>query len=466
MSQVILKPVTTAALLTLTLYPFLKWIFIRARKKLTAEQIGLRDLELLGKPRTNGPKLSGTVVICGGSLAGLTAARVCHDHFENVIIVEPEAWLSTQGAWFQTTNMKMVFQEQLLRVDQQITGSVVDFEYDPDDPHRLARVVVRQETETLSIPATLVIDCTGPFCVGQKLLPRLGFGTDKTTDEEAFDKLRTCYDQKMHYSTLQLPIYDDLFQQLPKGTHHNGPNLFSFPDSRYDRKIIFSQIADRNIGMRWQWGPASLPTTLDEFAEFGQSLKYDEPIPEWWYQYLTLLKGVEGAETIKLVRVPPSVYTPFHKAVNMPSNWVALGDSIMRVNPVFGQGINKALLGIASLNTLLHDIHVQDKDTVNLPPDFSQQFFNIQAKKIELMWDGVKGVDYDYDTTTPVAEETLSSQSLIRRYIQAVQRLASHDDEAATTTWHVLMFLAPPIDYFRPTLIIKLLWTLLTKWHI
>ena len=29
------------------------------------------------------------------SVAGLLAARVCHDHFEHVIIVEPEAWLST-----------------------------------------------------------------------------------------------------------------------------------------------------------------------------------------------------------------------------------------------------------------------------------------------------------------------------------------------------------------------------------
>ncbi|KAK0466727.1 uncharacterized protein EV420DRAFT_644298 [Desarmillaria tabescens] len=31
------------------------------------------------------------------SIAGLTAARVCHDHFEDVVIIEPEAWLNFCG---------------------------------------------------------------------------------------------------------------------------------------------------------------------------------------------------------------------------------------------------------------------------------------------------------------------------------------------------------------------------------
>lgn len=30
------------------------------------------------------------------SIAGLWAARVCLDHFDEVIIIEPEAWLATE----------------------------------------------------------------------------------------------------------------------------------------------------------------------------------------------------------------------------------------------------------------------------------------------------------------------------------------------------------------------------------
>ena len=33
------------------------------------------------------------------SIAGIITARICHDHFERVIIVEPEAWLATKDGW-------------------------------------------------------------------------------------------------------------------------------------------------------------------------------------------------------------------------------------------------------------------------------------------------------------------------------------------------------------------------------
>ncbi len=41
------------------------------------------------------------IVVLNGvphSVSGLLAARICHDHFEDVVIVEPEAWLETEDA--------------------------------------------------------------------------------------------------------------------------------------------------------------------------------------------------------------------------------------------------------------------------------------------------------------------------------------------------------------------------------
>jgi hypothetical protein len=46
------------------------------------------DLAVLGTER-NSPRL-GKVVICGGGIAGLQAARACSFHFEEVILVDPE----------------------------------------------------------------------------------------------------------------------------------------------------------------------------------------------------------------------------------------------------------------------------------------------------------------------------------------------------------------------------------------
>ncbi|KAK0474283.1 hypothetical protein IW261DRAFT_1341776, partial [Armillaria novae-zelandiae] len=53
------------------------------------KQTCVLDIDSLGT-RLPGDKFKGTAVICGGSIGGLIAARVCHDHFDDILIVEPE----------------------------------------------------------------------------------------------------------------------------------------------------------------------------------------------------------------------------------------------------------------------------------------------------------------------------------------------------------------------------------------
>lgn len=54
------------------------------------------------------------------SFAGLFAARVCHDHFDDVVIVEPEAWANDpeakcQDAWNQAKPRSRVMQYKSLQ---------------------------------------------------------------------------------------------------------------------------------------------------------------------------------------------------------------------------------------------------------------------------------------------------------------------------------------------------------------
>ena len=89
-----------------------KYVKASLKSYLVEHTTVLNDLPVLGTPR-RGKKLPGTAVICGGSyafasflnwkradgnplcsLAGLLAARICSDHFEDVLIIEPEAWLA------------------------------------------------------------------------------------------------------------------------------------------------------------------------------------------------------------------------------------------------------------------------------------------------------------------------------------------------------------------------------------
>lgn len=100
-------------------------------------------------------------------------------------------------------------------------------------------------------------------------------------------------------------------------------------------------------------GEYELPKTLEEGKAFVRSLITEKPIPETFFAMLDMLDEVTDTMTYSHVRyrafaffiIPMemlitlaagSSYIRYEKAVNLPSNWVALGDSVMRVNPVFG----------------------------------------------------------------------------------------------------------------------------------
>ncbi len=56
----------------------------------------LPELDLLNCPRPPNEKIKGTVVIAGASFAGLWTACICSDHFEHVVVIEPDAWVCTE----------------------------------------------------------------------------------------------------------------------------------------------------------------------------------------------------------------------------------------------------------------------------------------------------------------------------------------------------------------------------------
>ncbi|SJL13861.1 uncharacterized protein ARMOST_17310 [Armillaria ostoyae] len=90
------------------------------RHSMLRKQTCVLDLKQLGLSRNDNQKIHGTAVICGGSFAGLFAARVCHDHFDEVVIVEPEAWANDpeakcQDAWNQAKPRSRVMQYKSLQ---------------------------------------------------------------------------------------------------------------------------------------------------------------------------------------------------------------------------------------------------------------------------------------------------------------------------------------------------------------
>ncbi|KAK0226312.1 hypothetical protein IW262DRAFT_757969 [Armillaria fumosa] len=531
------------------------------RRKVLREQTCLLDADNLGARLAAG-KIKGTAVICGGSIGGLTAARVCHDHFEQVVIVEPEAWLNDPhphrpdsknqeskrsrvmqynslhillamgyivlsklfldldeecrasgirigpnaarifvsgnpiqaptaeygGSLPKTTYAGRAGLETLIRRlvlggnyknIRQITGTVTGVSQDGVDPQFLESVTVRTPEGTITIPATLVVgktdivtsqknngaqiyvqDCTGPAAASIKWLGREGYGfADKYNKNELpLDKLKISYDQKLHYSTLQFSVPPELGRRLPGlpvPYDECGVIYCLFTDSTKDHRVMYSQRVDRNFLQVafLAWGECELPTTLEEIKACARSLVTQKPIPPTFFDMLDALKEVEDTMTCSRLAFPGSSYIRYEKAVNLPSNWIALGDSVMRVNPIYGQGCTKAFFGALCLNTLLQNLTV-------IPRGFSKRYFDMHAAKIAPLWHATKTGDYAYPTTIPVAGETLAKGSWIRWYMKKLYAVALNDAQAGSALWHSRVLLAPSTDMFQLGLVVKVLWSL------
>lgn len=70
--------------------------------------------DLRWEVRSRAPGLTPVLIFCP-SVGGLFAARVCSDHFERVVIIEPESWLMTEDArrpdsWNQENKRARVMQ--------------------------------------------------------------------------------------------------------------------------------------------------------------------------------------------------------------------------------------------------------------------------------------------------------------------------------------------------------------------
>ncbi|KAK0202365.1 hypothetical protein DFS33DRAFT_1434784 [Desarmillaria ectypa] len=497
------------------------------RKHLSKHTCAL-ELDTLGK-RFPSEKIKGTAVICGGSVGGLLAARVCHDHFDEVLIVESEAWMNSPDAtradpWNQESKRSRVMQYESLHAIlamgykvltklfpdveekgqasgvkilpsdfhvrmwgnvtrspyaeyggilpktlragragietfmrrlvlggnykniRQIIGTVTGVSRNPHNPEYLDAVTVRTSEGTHTIRAALVV---GPAAGGLKWL----------RNQLPLDQLKITYDQKLHYSTLQFRVTPELGRRLPglpTSWDECGGIFCLSTDPEQDFRNVYSQRVDGGIVQLCfsSLGDSNLPETLEEGKAFTRSIITEKPIPEAFFAMLDMLDEVADTLTCSRVRFPGSSHIRYERAVNLPSNWVALGDSVMRVNPVYGQGCSKAFYGSLCLNDLLCNL-------TSIPKDFSKTYFNNHAEKIKPIWTSLKAGDYAYKTTIPVPGETLSQGSWVRWYSKKLTILSFTDEQAGSAMWHVRMLLAPPIDALQFGLILKVFWSLI-----
>ncbi|KAG9047422.1 hypothetical protein FS837_002278 [Tulasnella sp. UAMH 9824] len=509
--------------------------------KLTIQE----DVKDLHKPR-KGPKIPGRAVICGGSVGGMLAAVVCADHFDSVLIVEPEAWANDHGfeipekRTYRTTSdgHKAVVQPRT-RVMQYFSGNFLqppsymtlrrlfpnlpelldyfgfgsalsvtrlklryggvyyeDPHYDADDSRALTLGITREAAETLirkslrlgrpnvtfktgtvtgfiregdhlggitvrteagevEERADFVIDASGPTQLGfTKALNSAGFFVSPN--------LRVEYNPGLRYNTTVWRLPEHVRAKWPvPGGYQLGVVLNMTPDSESGESRVFGILnveCNQTLVATGGWNGGESPHSIAELRIFVKSLYGQENLPEWAWTLLDFLEEHEEecSPFHAEAKVGPLNWIRWHQAKDLPPNFVAIGDAIMKLNPIYGQGITKACIDVTTLDATLR------RTPSNLPlPDVSKPFFKREAARVQGLWDGTKANDYGFPNTVPAEGEDLSYNAFMRKWGRECLILGREDLAIYSTWWHVTMMIAPGTDLFSPRIAIKMM---MRKW--
>ncbi|KAG8853499.1 hypothetical protein FRB96_008101 [Tulasnella sp. 330] len=293
------------------------------------------------------------------------------------------------------------------------TGTVDGFRRQSREDLMLSGVTVRGEQDE---DATFIVDATGAAqCSYHKWLENAEF-------KPISPSLYTEYDPRLVYSqsvyTLPdalLPKFGKIFPYglIPGAVFGNNPDY-----STGDPRLLYMYLYEDRQRGGWGTTAEQRPRGLTELRAYTKSLHNSEHTPQWVYEIFDLLEAHEEEcrPWYSDVHTGKMSFVKYHKAEkeSLPSNWVAIGDSMLKLNPTYGQGIVKSVMDSVALDSLLRK--VPSRCGGGIPADFSTRFFNKAVARTEGMWEATKAQDYGFPTTVPAKGETLAMGAFMRAF--------------------------------------------------
>ncbi len=186
------------------------------------------------------------------------------------------------------------------------------------------------------------------------------------------------------------------------------------------------------------------PTDEEGFLEFAQKLR--SPI------IYEAIKTAKALSPIYPYRGAINRFLHYEKMLEMPENFIVLGDAVCIFNPVYGQGMTTAALGVTTLDECLKNYNYEP--TKNLL-GFSKYFQQKLAKIVENSWLMATGEDLKWPSTEG-GTKNLKIQ-FAHWYLKQINELNCEEPAIYLTFSKVMHLLEPSTTLFRPTILAKVL---------
>jgi len=435
-------------------------------------------------------------IVLGGSLAGLLAARVLADHFEKVTLIERDtytettetrrgipqanhvhalllrgrqileqlfpglqdemiaagaplvdmahdiAWLTPAG-WgvrFPSELKVLTFTRPMLDLhvrkrlikDTRITildnTKVVALERQTNQDRLTGVLVADQHSDSdrvvgRSLTADLVVDTTGRGSVAPKWLNDIGYAKPE----------ESIVDGHLAYASRLFKIPDESLVNWVCAIVQRAP-----PD-RKRGGLVFCVEGNRWLVTLIGSGSDSPPADDAGFLEFARGLR--SPV------IYNAIKNAEAVSAVITHRGTQNRLRHFERVKRLPENFVLLGDSVCAFNPVYGQGMTVAALGVVELDKSLRELKKRNFSGLSL------KFQKRLARLNKAPWMMATSEDYRYRGTEGGCPSIATR--FMHKYMDQVMLLATQDPDVRDRLLHVFSMLRPPTSLFKPAVLLR-----------
>jgi 2-polyprenyl-6-methoxyphenol hydroxylase-like FAD-dependent oxidoreductase len=446
---------------------------------------------------------AGHVVVVGGSMAGLLAARVLADHFERVTVVErdalsdsaqtrkgvpqgrmlhalmprglqiverlfpgygreleaagavpvciptdsliltPAGWLPREFAgWPLLSASRPLFEWAVRRRLKELPGVTIL------DRHDVAALLTSSDSRQVTGVTLRPLDEAGTYQLAADLVvDASGRGSRAPawlSDGGYGTPAKTQVDPNIAYASRIYRIPDGFSADWKLVMLTSKPP--SMPRTGYLFPIEDGQWMVALMGAAGQHPP----TDEAGFAAFTRSLRH--PI------IADVLAGAEPVTPIRGYHGTTNQLWRFERMPRWPERFVVLGDAVCAFNPIYGQGLSTAAVAAETLDACLRE--QRRRRSAGDLDGLARRFQRRLARRNADPWLLSTGEDLRFPTTTGM--RVTAATRLLHRYLDQVGATAIQDLATAHTLGEVMVMLARPTSLFAPQVLAAVARTLTT----